>query len=108
VTNVLPRVPETDEPALPVSRPLSRAAEATNGPNIYEICIFVCECADRVWVCILADICGMLIVSLLGDKRLCKAIADNSGQRRKYDKLITEMQLCTRRAMQLFQIVRKI
>jgi len=50
VTNVSLRVSDTDEPALPVSRPLSRAAEAANGPNIYEICIFVCERAARACV----------------------------------------------------------
>jgi len=37
-------VPKINRPALLVSRPLSYAAETANGPNIYEICIFVCEC----------------------------------------------------------------
>lgn len=47
--NILFRVPKVNRPALLVSRPLSHAAETANGPNIYEICIFVCECTcERV------------------------------------------------------------
>lgn len=57
------RVLKINQPALPVSRPLSYAAETANGPNVYEICTRICV-RERIF----ADNRGMLRRAAMRDK----------------------------------------